>query len=58
MIALRDCFFRRAQGDFHITIPELTVARGEQVALIGDSGSGKTTVLHLIAGILGVTSGN
>jgi ABC-type lipoprotein export system ATPase subunit len=40
-----------------IDIPEMTVAEGEQVALIGGSGSGKTTLLHLIAGILTPDSG-
>ncbi len=35
-----------------IDIPSLTLADGEQVALIGTSGSGKTTLLHMIAGIL------
>jgi putative ABC transport system ATP-binding protein len=40
-----------------IDIPKLSLADGEQVALIGTSGSGKTTLLHLIAGILAADSG-
>jgi ABC-type lipoprotein export system ATPase subunit len=40
-----------------IDIPELSLADGEQVAMIGTSGSGKTTLLHLIAGILAADSG-
>jgi putative ABC transport system ATP-binding protein len=40
-----------------IDVPELTLARGEQMALQGRSGSGKTTLLHLIAGILSPDSG-
>src|SRR5215208_6316195 len=35
-----------------IDIDSLSLADGEQVALIGTSGSGKTTLLHMIAGIL------
>ncbi len=35
-----------------LDIERFALARGEQVALRGGSGSGKTTFLHLIAGIL------
>lgn len=35
-----------------LDIPEFHVGSGEQVALIGQSGGGKTTLLHLIAGLL------
>lgn len=35
-----------------IDLPTFELADGEQVALVGGSGVGKTTLLHLIAGIL------
>jgi putative ABC transport system ATP-binding protein len=35
-----------------VDVPEFSLAAGQQLALRGESGSGKTTFLHLIAGIL------
>src|SRR3954453_830552 len=40
-----------------LDVPAFDLAGGEQVALIGGSGTGKTTLLHLIAGILAPDSG-
>lgn len=41
-----------------LDLPQLTVSAGEQVVLIGQSGGGKTTLLHLIAGISTPDSGS
>src|SRR5688572_23226081 len=41
-----------------IDVPHLRINPAEQVALIGSSGSGETTLLHLIAGILTPDSGD
>lgn len=40
-----------------VDVRAFAVAAGEQVALRGESGSGKTTFLHLIAGILSADAG-
>ncbi len=40
-----------------VDVPSFTVLPGQQTALTGSSGSGKTTFLHLIAGILTPDSG-
>ena len=40
-----------------LDVPSFAMAAGEQVALVGQSGGGKTTLLHLIAGLLAADSG-
>jgi putative ABC transport system ATP-binding protein len=40
-----------------VSVPEFRLGAGEQLALRGESGSGKTTFLNLIAGILAADSG-
>lgn len=52
MIRLDNIYFRYPTGDFHLSIPDLSVEAGEKVGVIGPSGSGKTTLLNLVAGIL------
>ena len=41
-----------------LDIPQLDVAEGEQVVLRGESGGGKTTLLHIISGIVSADSGS
>jgi putative ABC transport system ATP-binding protein len=40
-----------------VRVPAFALGAGEQAALRGESGTGKTTFLHLIAGILAADSG-
>ncbi len=55
MIKLRDVRKSYRQGERSLlacAVDHLEIAAGEQVALIGRSGTGKTTLLHILAGIL------
>ncbi|MEY4181834.1 MAG: transporter ATP-binding protein YtrE, partial [Planctomycetota bacterium] len=38
-------------GGFRLSVPSLTLAQGEQALLVAPSGGGKSTLLHLIAGL-------
>lgn len=57
MITICSIRFSYSQNGFCLSIPELSVQKGEKVAVIGPSGSGKTTLLNLIAGILTTADG-
>ena len=55
---LRKSFQSPEGGSAEIVhVPAFALAAGEQLALRGESGSGKTTFLHLIAGILAADAG-
>lgn len=41
-----------------LDVPQFAVGKGEQLALVGPSGGGKTTLLHIIAGIMRPDSGS
>lgn len=52
MVEIEDLAFRYPQGGFGLKIPSLTLDEGERVAVVGPSGTGKTTLLNLIAGLV------
>ncbi|OZA11329.1 MAG: cysteine ABC transporter permease [Rhodobacterales bacterium 17-64-5] len=45
------------RGGRGLSYPDLTIAAGERVALVGPSGAGKTTLLRLLAGLLAPEAG-
>jgi len=57
MIEVSNIRFHYRNNGFQLNIPELFIQPGEKVALIGPSGTGKTTLLNLLAGILVPISG-
>ena len=50
-------FWYGSTGSFGLVIDELEIDRGARVACIGPSGTGKTTLVNLIAGILAPDAG-
>ena len=52
MIMIKQLEFSYPTGNFFLQIPEFSVGKHEKIAVIGPSGTGKTTLLNLIAGII------
>ncbi|MBP7165467.1 MAG: ATP-binding cassette domain-containing protein, partial [Firmicutes bacterium] len=57
MISLKDVQLRRA-GRLVLDIADLSVGRGESVAVIGPNGAGKSTLLQVMACLLPPDSGS
>ena len=58
MLRLRDVWFRYPQSDdWVLKGVSLTIPLGSRVALVGATGSGKTTTAHLLLGLLTADSG-
>jgi ATP-binding cassette, subfamily B, bacterial len=54
-VELRDLRVRR--GSYEFDFPSLSVEKGQTVAIIGESGGGKSTLLYAIAGLVTCESG-
>jgi ABC-type cobalamin/Fe3+-siderophores transport system ATPase subunit len=49
-IEVKDLSYQR--GEFSVHLPALTIAEGEKVALMGENGCGKSTLIHLLTGLI------
>ena len=49
---------RRSKDHYALTDVDLKIKKGETVGIIGTNGSGKSTILKIITGVLSSTSGN
>jgi putative ABC transport system ATP-binding protein len=57
MISVSNLKFDYPAGGFHLEVEDLQIQSGESVAVIGASGTGKTTLLNLISGVMVPTLG-
>lgn len=58
MIAVKEMLFHYRGNGFELRIPELIIKKQEKVGIVGPSGTGKTTLINLLAGILVPESGS
>jgi ABC-type lipoprotein export system ATPase subunit len=55
---LHKTFQRTGTPNFTLSIPALSLERGQEIAIMGQSGTGKTTLFHLLAGITAPDEGS
>ena len=52
MIEISELKFSYPTGGFHLDVESLSIESGSAAAVIGQSGTGKTTLLNLISGVV------
>ncbi|MCH2026169.1 MAG: ATP-binding cassette domain-containing protein, partial [Verrucomicrobiales bacterium] len=57
LIQIKNLNFHYPKSDFSLSVPELKISNRSKVSFVGKSGCGKTTLAHLIAGILKPSEG-
>lgn len=57
LVEFRNVFFAYSSDDYVLKGLNLTLKRGEKVALVGETGGGKTTVTRLLSRLYDVTGG-
>lgn len=58
MIQTENLTYQYPKGNAILSFPSLSLEKGENLLILGDSGVGKTTFLHLLAGLLKPVTGN
>lgn len=58
MISTENVTFQYPEKGQTFRFPDMNLKQGENLLILGKSGVGKTTLLHLLAGLLQPTSGN
>ena len=58
VIAFNDVWFAYKEGEYVLKGVDLTLRRGETVALVGETGGGKTTVTRLLSRLYDVSDGS
>ena len=57
MLKTEGLHYQYEGGESELAFPDLSIQKGDELLLLGASGTGKTTLLHLVAGMRTPTRG-